>query len=146
MRAPYTQLYVHLVWSTWDRLPLLTIHIRPAVYVCIQAECEKINAQLVAIGGTEDHVHLLARIPVTLPIATFAKQVKGSSSHMVNNCLQNAEPFKWQGGYGAFTVSKSLLPSIQSYILNQEQHHLEQTTDKDLEIAWVEKPNIDNDS
>ncbi|MFQ5434598.1 MAG: hypothetical protein ACE5FD_06960 [Anaerolineae bacterium] len=35
MRAPYTQLYVHMVWATWDRLPLITKTIEPRLYAAI---------------------------------------------------------------------------------------------------------------
>ena len=133
MREPYTQLYVHLVWSTWDRLPVLTEDIRARVYGCIQAECAALNAEAIAIGGVADHVHLLARFPATLSIAALTKQVKGASSHLA---AQEARPgafFKWQGGYSAFTIAKADVPRIRNYILNQEQHHREGNLDTDSE-------------
>ena len=76
MREPLTQLYVHLVWATWDRFPLLPASIRPRVYACIQAECDALKAEVIAIGGTADHVHLLVRISATLAVATLVKQAK----------------------------------------------------------------------
>ncbi|MEN6581922.1 MAG: transposase [Armatimonadota bacterium] len=63
MREPYTQLYVHIVWSTWDRLPLLSADVQSAVYRCIQAECDRLGADVLAIGGVEDHIHILVRLP-----------------------------------------------------------------------------------
>src|SRR5947209_2742512 len=83
LRQPYTQLYIHLVWSTWDRLPLLTPELKATVYVCIQAECHALNTDVIATGGIEDHVHLLVRIPTTISIADLVKQIKGASSHLV---------------------------------------------------------------
>ena len=139
MREPYTQLYVHLVWATWDRLPMLDRQLQPRLYACIRAECEKLGAKLIAIGGVADHLHVLVRIPPTLAISTLAKQVKGASSHLVNQVVKPADTFKWQGGYGAFTVSKSAVPTVRAYIQNQEQHHREGTTDKDYELAWEEQ-------
>ncbi|HEX5726214.1 MAG TPA: IS200/IS605 family transposase [Longimicrobiaceae bacterium] len=121
MREPWTQLFVHLVWSTWDRAPFLTAQIQPLVYDCLQGECSRLGADVIAIGGIEDHVHLLARIPTTVSIAGLVKQLKGSSSHLVSHRL--GETFKWQGGYGAFTVSKSNVPRVRSYVLRQEEHH-----------------------
>jgi putative transposase len=56
MRDPFARLFVHLVWATWDRLPLLTPAIRPLVYRCLAAEAHRLNAQTIAIGGIEDHV------------------------------------------------------------------------------------------
>jgi putative transposase len=137
MREPFTQLYVHLVWATWDRLPLITPEVRSSVYGCIQAKCSSLRAEVLAIGGIEDHVHLLARIPPTLAAAVLAKQVKGPSSHLVTHGLRHEDGFKWQGAYGAFTVSKGDVPRVRAYVLNQEQHHRDQTLDPDLEPPSV---------
>ena len=140
MREPYTQLYVHLVWSTWDRLPLLSEALKAAVYACIKEECADLKGEALAVGGTADHVHLLARVSSTVSIATLVKQAKGSTSHLITHRLQHSDGFKWQGAYGAFSVSKSLVSRVRSYILRQEEHHREGTTDRDLEIAWDERP------
>ena len=125
MRSPYTQLYLHLVWATWDRLPLLTPEVRSTVYRSLEVECEALGAALFAVGGIEDHVHLLVRIPTTVSVATLLKQLKGASSRLAG--LATGETFKCQGGYGAFTVSKSLVPRVRAYIENQERHHREGT-------------------
>ena len=62
MRAPYTQLYVHLIWSTWDRLPLISTKIENKLYSTIAAKCLELKCEPLAIGGTEDHVHVLIRL------------------------------------------------------------------------------------
>ena len=139
MPESHTELYIHLVWSTWDKQPSLSVDIKHAVYACIKEECAKLGAQAIAIGGTDDHVHLLARIPSTLSVAMLAKQAKGASSHPATHELGCSE-FKWQGHYGAFTVSTSALPNVQAYIREQERHHRKRTTDKHYEVVWDEKP------
>ncbi len=65
MRAPYTQLYPHCVWATWDRLPLITPNIEGRLYAAIAAKCLELKCDMIAIGGIEDHVHLLVRFPTT---------------------------------------------------------------------------------
>lgn len=120
-------MFVHLVWATWDRLPLLSEPLRSEVYDLIQAECTRHRADLIAIGGTEDHVHLLVRMPATLAPADLVKQVKGVSSHAVNHASGSHKAFKWQGAYGAFSVSKRHVPMIEGYIRRQEEHHRERT-------------------
>ncbi|HYW10752.1 MAG TPA: transposase [Longimicrobium sp.] len=77
MRKPFTRLYVHLVWSTWNRAPLLTPALLQAIDKCIRAECVKVGADVPAFGGVADHVHLLVRLPTTISVAVFVKQVKG---------------------------------------------------------------------
>ena len=127
MRAPYTQLYLHLVWATWDRHPFLVPAIRARVYECIQAECVNLRVDVIALGGMEDHVHLLVRVPATIAPADLVKRVKGASSHMVNHDVRPPFYFKWQGAYGAFSVSKRHVPMIREYVLRQAEHHRDRT-------------------
>jgi putative transposase len=134
LRQPYSQLYIHMVWATWDRLPLLSPELKSAVYACIQAECTALKAEVIAIGGVEDHVHLLVRIPASASVSDLIQHVKGASSHLVTHRLMHEDGFKWQGAYSAFSVSPSDVPRIQDYILNQEAHHRDQTLDEICEI------------
>jgi putative transposase len=123
MRGNYTQLYVHCVWATWDRLPLITPTIEQAVYNTIAYECTQLKCTLISIGGIADHIHVLAGFPPVLSISQFVKQVKGSSSHCVTHEIRPNEFFKWQGSYSAFTVSRRELDSVENYIKNQAAHH-----------------------
>jgi putative transposase len=136
VREPYTQLYVHLVWSTWVRLPLLRGDVQSVVYHCIQAECRATGADLIAIGGIEDHVHVLVRMPRTVSVAYLVKQLKGSSSHLVTHRAAAAEALKWQGGYGAFTVSKKDVARVKHYIVRQKEHHRDRTLAPEHELPW----------
>lgn len=94
--------------------------------------------EMVEIGGTEDYLHLLIRIPATVTISEVVKQVKGSSSHLVTHRVTGGAGFKWQGCYGAFTVSRWDIPQIRRYIQNQKQHHLDGALEDELESVWVE--------
>ena len=139
MRQPYTQLYLHLVWATWDRMPLITPAIRQRIYGCIERQVKKHRCEVIAIGGMEDHVHLLIRFPTTARIAEVVQHAKGASSNLVTQVLDRGGFFKWQGNYGAFTIAKSQVPSVRRYILDQERHHrggrvsppLERTSEED---------------
>jgi REP element-mobilizing transposase RayT len=123
MREPFTQLYLHMVWATWDRLPLIIPAIRPRLYAAVAEKCREFKSVPLAIGGISDHAHLLVRFHPTVAVATLAKEVKGSSSHLVTHEIRPGSFFKWQGGYGAFTVRKEDVPIVQAYIEGQEQHH-----------------------
>ena len=123
MRRPYTQLYLHCVWATWDRLPLITPLIESAVYAAIMSKTKLLDCIPLAIGGVEDHVHLLLRFPTTLTIAELLQGVKGASSHMITQTVQPGTFFKWQGAYGAFTLRKEDVPALQAYIKGQKTHH-----------------------
>ena len=133
MREPWTELYVHLVWATWDRLPLLRPEFAQHVYSCLQEDCHRLKCEAIAIGGVEDHVHVLVRMHPAISVSDLVKQLKGSSSHLVTHRLQSGEPFKWQGAYGAFSVAKSEVPIVRRYIQNQEEHHRLGTFDEAME-------------
>ncbi len=139
MPDTYAQIYLHIVWSTWDRLPHLSAGVRKHVYACIRAECTKLHVEVIAIGGTADHVHLLLRLPTTVSVALLVKQMKGCSSHLATRADVNAEAFQWQGGYAVFSVSKAVIPKVQEYITNQERHHAEGTTHRGAEVVWEDR-------
>ena len=123
MRAPYTQLYLHCVWATWDRLPLISPEIEQPLYAAILNKCNQLKCEPIAIGGTSDHVHLLLRLHTTVSVANLLKEIKGSSSHLITHEINPEEFFKWQGAYGAFTVSKTAVPRVKAYIEHQQEHH-----------------------
>jgi len=135
--ASYAEIYLHLVWGTWDRHPLLVGDRVETVYRAIHYECANLRAAVIAIGGMEDHVHLLARVPASLSPAALAKQVKGASSHLVNPEHGARASFRWQGGYGVFSVSRQHVPRIQRYVLNQEAHHREGRIAPFLEPVFI---------
>ena len=136
MRTPYTQLYVHLTWSTWDRLPLITEIVQSPLYASIASKCRQLKCDPLAVGGIADHVHLLVSLHPTVAIATLVKEVKGTSSHLVTHELIPCEFFKWQGSYGAFTIRKEDVLRLKTYIENQELHHAEGA----LHIHWEPRP------
>ena len=128
-------LYVHLIWRTWDSLPLITQDIENRLYRSIHTEANKAGCTVLALNGDLDHVHLLVSLPTTITIATLMKQIKGVSSHFVNEVLAPADYFKWQGGYGAFTVSRWDLDKISNYIKGQKEHHQTDSLWQELEEA-----------
>jgi putative transposase len=136
MRSNYTQLYLHYVWATWDRLPLITLDIQKLVYAAIIRECEQLKCTVIAIGGVEDHVHLLTGFPTTVTVSELIKQIKGSSSHFISHEVKSSEFFKWQGSYGAFTVSYDAIDNVANYIRNQATHHSEKSIIPTWELTF----------
>ena len=129
----YNQLYLHCVWATWDRLPLITPEVEPQLYAALAAKCKELGCAFLAIGGICDHVHMLVRFAPTITVAGLIGEMKGSSSHAITHVVRPGTFFKWQGAYGAFTVSKRSVPQVQAYILNQKTHHADQTILPELE-------------
>jgi len=139
MRTPFTQLYLHCVWGTWDRLPLITPQVERRLYEAIAKKAHELKCEVLALGGIEDHVHLLVRFPTTLSVADLLKGVKGASSHLMTHEIAPNEFFKWQGAYGAFTVSKSNVAAVSDYVLNQKTHHKNHQVIEEWERCEVEE-------
>ena len=79
---------------------------------------------MIAVNGIPDHVHVAVSIPPTLTVTDWVKNVKGVSSHEVNNVLaEQAARFRWQSGYGVLTFGTRNLDFVVSYIQKQKQHH-----------------------
>lgn len=124
MAHSYARLFYHFIWATWDRTPLLTGEVQHQAYLLMKHQCETLGVTLHAIGGVEDHVHLLVTLPRTVCVSTFVKTVKGGSSRALNQAFARpAWHFKWQGRYGVHTVSPSQIRLILRYVENQEAHH-----------------------
>jgi putative transposase len=131
-------LYVHLVWATWDRLAIITPEIERRLHRNIESEAARHGCAVLALNGIEDHIHLLLTIPGTVTIADLVKQVKGVSAHFVNNELNSAGQFKWQGSYGALTVSRWDVDQIVTYVNRQREHHSAGDLRQDLEQTFEE--------
>ncbi|MDQ6693565.1 MAG: transposase [Chloroflexota bacterium] len=117
-------------------MPLVGAGIEAQVYACIAAKCRELGCEPLAINGVADHVHVLLRFKPAVPVATLVREMKGGSSYLVATALTPGIFFKWQSGYGAFTVDRERVAQLTSYIRNQKDHHAEQT----LMTAW-EMPN-----
>ncbi len=121
MRRSYYELYIHIVWTTKNREPLINKMIEEDVYKINKAKCLKFDTQIIAIGNTENHLHLLASINPNIKLAELIGGMKGSSSHFINQ--QTDDGLYWQDGYGALSVSKSGLRFVKQYVENQKEHH-----------------------
>jgi REP element-mobilizing transposase RayT len=138
MRRNKLALYIHLVWATWDRLPLITSDIERRLHRNIESEARKQGCDVLVINGVQDHIHLLVSLPATITIANLVKQVKGVSSHFVSETLRPATQFKWQANYGAFTVSRWDVDRIIGYIQRQKEHHAAETVLQEYEETFEE--------
>jgi putative transposase len=140
MRDPFTRLYVHLVWATWDRLPLITPDIQPAIYRCIQAKGTRMGCRVGAIGGIADHVHVLVRYPPTVSVSEMVKQMKGVSSRLIRQEVGLGGFFKWQGAYGAFSIAERDVAMVRHYVHRQEEHHCTGRLSAALERTMIDDP------
>lgn len=134
-------LYIHLVWATWDRELWITSYIERMVFRLIVNQLHQLGCRTIAINGMPDHIHCLIKLPTTVTIAELVKKAKGVPSSFINQKLVIDDHFKWQVGYGAFTVSRWDTDRVKRYIQDQKQHHNYGTLIKELEAIQISNKN-----
>jgi REP element-mobilizing transposase RayT len=123
MRQSKVELYAHLVWTTAERTWLLKPAIRRSVFRCLEDQAQQLGCTVLTIGGMPDHVHLVLRYPAKLSVAKLLQQLKGVSSHFAHDQLGLGSVFRWQEGYGVFSLSRSHVGWAVQYVERQEEHH-----------------------
>ena len=121
MGHSYTNLLYHIVFSTKDRRPLPDYEIRLHDY--IGGTVRALGGISLALNGTEDHVHLLAKLRPDRALSDVLRKLKANASGWMHRVFPRIENFTWQQGYGAFTVSQSNVRKVTEYIARQKQHH-----------------------
>ncbi len=138
----FTQLTYHVVFATKHRRPTIIDAIQERLYEYIGGTLRAKKGQLIEIGGTTDHLHLLARLSPSLALADVVRDAKANSSRWMNEQSEVVSSFAWQKGYGTFTVSHSQNGTVQTYIRNQKQHH-DQKTFQEEYIEFLKRHDIE---
>jgi REP element-mobilizing transposase RayT len=144
MANTYTSLHYHIVFSTKNREPWLTPDVEPRIWSYLGGIVKENRMKPMQIGGTEDHVHVLLGAPPVLAPAKIAQLIKGGSSVWIQETFPRMNGFGWQDGYGAFTVSRSNLPSVIAYIQGQQEHHRTKTFQEEY-LELLKRHGIDYD-
>jgi len=132
---------LHVVFSTKYRKRLLLDAWRGQLLSYIGSITIEHEATLVKGGGIEDHLHLLLKIHPNFSISSTIRALKANSSRWINTQGKTDKPFRWQRGYGAFSVSQSMSEIVKNYIENQRKHHRKLTFQEEY-LAILQKHNV----
>lgn len=136
MADTYIRIFVHCVFSTKNRRPQIA---EPAkLWSYLRGLARNRGADILAIGGTDNHVHLLLALPSSLTIAQLMRDLKANSSRHLNEQMHG---FVWQDGYAAISVSPSQVDVVKRYVEQQESHHSKRTFEDEY-IAILEKSGV----
>ena len=127
MSHSFNKIWIHAIWATKNRQPLIHPDKEKIIHEFIRKELTDCGCRVRIINGMPDHVHSLFLLNREKSIAEVIKQVKGCSSHDVNEQNLIPQKFAWQTGYAAFSVSESQLEKVYRYIANQKAHHRKQS-------------------
>lgn len=119
-----TYIRIHLIFSTKDRKPLILNSFESKLYKHFKEKLENdFNSFADAIGGSNDHIHILFNQSPNYSLKDIIKNIKGESSHWINENNFLEEKFAWQSGYSAFSISIDKVNIVKEYIKNQNEHH-----------------------
>jgi REP-associated tyrosine transposase len=122
-RNYYAEINLHLTWHTKDSSPLLIPKVEAVAHHALRGKCINTPGVFVhAVGGIETHVHLCISVAPTITPSEFIGQLKGSSSHEVNQKL-GSKVLEWQTGYGIVSFGTRDLEWVKAYVLNQRERH-----------------------
>ncbi len=123
MPQSLAKIYIHIVFSTKNRIPMISEKVRADAQAYFVQVGSGLGSFTEEIFFMPDHIHWLCTLPRTITIADLLKNVKISSSIKFKELIKR--DFEWQKGYGAFSVSQSKLEIVKRYIQNQQEHHKE---------------------
>ena len=127
MANTYTQLYTHIVFHVKSTGIIMREEDLERVFQYIGGIIRDEGAIPFAVGGVADHIHILTSLPKNMSLAGFMRVIKANSSKWLRRLDSYYESFRWQDGYGAFSVSPSSMKRTTSYILTQAEHHKTKT-------------------
>lgn len=132
---PFWTLFYHLVWTTAKREPLLQGDVRYATHDAIRNVAARHNYIVHAVGGVEDHVHVVASIPPSVSVSTAVGRLKGGSSRIVNarEDLGMDAKLQWQSEFSATTFGRTDLDAVRRYVDHQPQRHARNRLNPTLE-------------
>ena len=123
MPQSLSKVYLHLIFSTKERLPLIESEIEQELYKYMAGILKAQNCTAIIINGVSDHIHILNTFSRTITISKMIELVKKQSSKWIKTKGGKYKNFHWQAGYGSFSVSPSKVESVKRYIQNQKEHH-----------------------
>ena len=124
---PFLKVWIHAVWATAGRKPLLTVDVRKKVFLHIKENGLQKGIFIDRVNGYVDHVHVLFSLGKDMSIAKAVQLLKGESSFWINKNSLTPTKFEWQDEYYAASISDNHFVNLRNYVDNQEEHHRKKT-------------------
>jgi REP element-mobilizing transposase RayT len=141
MAHAYNANFVHCIFSTKDRRDAIPAELQEKLWAYLLGIATNLKIKLLAAGGTANHIHLLLALPPTMGVAEAVQKLKANSSRWLG---EHGISFRWQDGNGVFSVSPSLLNTVQKYIRSQAEHHRKRSFEEEFR-ALLDKSGVPYD-
>src|SRR5258706_15283251 len=106
MSDSYTNLLYHIVFSTKDRRPLITPEYQLRLYDYIGGTIRAVGGVSLELNGTEDHLHLLAKLRPDGSLSDELRDLKANATVWMHDGFPSLKNFSLQRGRGSCTVSQ----------------------------------------
>jgi REP element-mobilizing transposase RayT len=136
--------YLHIVFSTKHRAPLIDEQIEDELHRYLGGICNKLECQVIKVGGYTDHIHILCMLSKKIALIKLLEELKSHSSKWIKTKGDKYKTFYWQDGYGAFSVKPSEVDVVINYIANQKEHHKKKTFQIEYK-AFLKKYGVEYD-
>ena len=144
MPQSLSQVYLHSVWSTKNRVPMIYPSVEQQLYAYMGGIIKKLGGIPIQINGMPEHIHVLSTLPRVVSIAKYLEEIKSSSSKWIKTQDAKIKNFSWQRGYATFSVSSSVVPIVNQYIIDQKEHHKKQTYEEEV-IQFLKEYDVEYD-
>lgn len=144
MANTFSQVYLHIIFAVKGREAFLPVFIRPRIHRYIGGIIRDCGHIPIAVGGPDDHVHILIAYNLTASVPELVRTIKTSTSVFINSNHLIAYRFSWQRGYACFSHSHSQVDRVSRYIANQVEHHKNMTVRQEI-IQELERRGISYD-
>jgi REP element-mobilizing transposase RayT len=138
MPQSLSAVFIHLVFSTKNRTAAIHPDIESDLHAFLGGVARGRGCPALAIGGTDDHVHVLSSLSRTITVAALVEKLKTRSTRWIKQKVPRYREFQWQSGYGAFSIGKSQETALRRYIATQKQRHRKVTFQEELR-AFLKK-------
>ena len=149
MAHSFYKIWIHAIWAVKDRQNLILPSFENQIHNYIRQQFIDLDCPVRIINGMPDHIHCLFLQNPKMAISDIIKQIKGSSSHFINQNQFLVGKFSWQTGYAVYSVSESIVEKVFEYIRNQKKHHrkltFQEEFNKFIKINKIPIPNPTNE-
>lgn len=144
MGHTYSQILLHIVFSTKHRQPMIDNELRDRLFEYMGGIVNNNIGAAIVFGGVADHVHGLIKVKPSVAVSEAMRELKAGSSGWIHDEFPSKADFAWQSGYSAFSVSQSNVEPVRRYILNQQEHHRKRTFQEEL-VALLDRHGVEYD-
>ena len=127
MPQSLVQNYIHIIFATKNREALINPPYEQELHAYLGSFCNKLDCQVVIVGGYYDHVHILCKLSKKIALVDLIQKLKSTSSKWMKTKHESLRNFYWQDGYGVFSINANQIEMVMDYIKNQHQHHANKT-------------------